>query len=331
MGRAGPHCWGGKGVICRLTICHSPPCFFTTQVRRPRNTPGSVARNPPGSPEKRLPSVISGGSEPTNRSTRPPRNIRLCAAFDTLVQLDASARVERHDDVGDSDPEYRRALEELLEADANAASWLHRIDAVFAAAAPPGEPRANAVDDPLELVGRNNRPLTRHHQRPPWIGRAVRRVHKGVPCPRSRMLAAGDSCDGEVADGLVACRSPAALKQPHVQARVERSVRRGSGGAVCSLRRSDRQRDRVPAPPSRFQPSRRAAHASPVTVSPHGTGWAELAAALSIVSHYERITDSTMAVLHLRRRGRQDYHRLRSRRRPCDRGPNQHHNRHARR
>jgi eukaryotic-like serine/threonine-protein kinase len=85
----------------------------------------------------------------------PGRWAELCAAFDTLVQLDASARAERLDVVGDSDPEYRRALEELLEADANAASWLHRIDAVLGTAAPPGEPRASTVGDPLKLVGRN--------------------------------------------------------------------------------------------------------------------------------------------------------------------------------
>jgi eukaryotic-like serine/threonine-protein kinase len=85
----------------------------------------------------------------------PGRWAELCAAFDMLVRLDASARSERLDVVGGSDPEYRRALEELLEADANAASWLQRIDAVFGTAAPPGEPRANAVGDPLKLVGRN--------------------------------------------------------------------------------------------------------------------------------------------------------------------------------
>jgi hypothetical protein len=79
----------------------------------------------------------------------------LCAAFDMLVGLDASARAERLDAVGDTGPEYRRVLEELLEADANAASWLHRIDAVFGTAAPPAEPRANAVGDPLKLVGRD--------------------------------------------------------------------------------------------------------------------------------------------------------------------------------
>jgi eukaryotic-like serine/threonine-protein kinase len=84
----------------------------------------------------------------------PGRWAELCAAFDMLVRLDASARAERLDVLGASDPEYRRALEELLEADANAASWLHRIDAVFGTGAPPAEPRANAVGDPLKLVGR---------------------------------------------------------------------------------------------------------------------------------------------------------------------------------
>jgi hypothetical protein len=89
---------------------------------------------------------------PTND---PGRWAELCAAFDTLVQLDASARTERLDVLGASDPASRRALEELLEADANAASWLHPIDAVFGTAVPPGETRTNAVGDPLRLVGRN--------------------------------------------------------------------------------------------------------------------------------------------------------------------------------
>jgi eukaryotic-like serine/threonine-protein kinase len=88
---------------------------------------------------------------PTND---PGQWAKLCAAFDALVGLDESARAERLDVIGDSDLEYRRALEELLEADANAASWLHRIDAVFGTAAPPGEPPANAFGDPLKLVGR---------------------------------------------------------------------------------------------------------------------------------------------------------------------------------
>jgi eukaryotic-like serine/threonine-protein kinase len=85
----------------------------------------------------------------------PGRWAELCAAFDMLVRLDASAQAERLDVVGDADPEYRRALEELLEADANAASWLHRLDAVLGTAASRGEPRADAVGDPLQLVGRD--------------------------------------------------------------------------------------------------------------------------------------------------------------------------------
>jgi eukaryotic-like serine/threonine-protein kinase len=84
----------------------------------------------------------------------PARWAELSAAFDVLVTLDASARAERLDVLGASDPASRRTLEELLEADANAASWLHRIDSVFGTAAPLPEPRANAVGDPLKLVGR---------------------------------------------------------------------------------------------------------------------------------------------------------------------------------
>jgi eukaryotic-like serine/threonine-protein kinase len=88
---------------------------------------------------------------PTND---PGRWAELCAVFDTLVQLDVSARAERLDVLGASDPVSRRALEELLEADANAASWLGRIDAVFGTAEGPGEPRPSAPGDPLKLVGR---------------------------------------------------------------------------------------------------------------------------------------------------------------------------------
>jgi eukaryotic-like serine/threonine-protein kinase len=88
---------------------------------------------------------------PTNN---PGRWAELCAAFDTLVKLDASARAERLDVLGASDPASRRALEELLEADANAVSWLGRIDAVFGTAEGPGAPRPSAAGDPLKLVGR---------------------------------------------------------------------------------------------------------------------------------------------------------------------------------
>ena len=70
------------------------------------------------------------------RTSDPGEWAELCAAFDTLVELDPGARAERLDAIGAADPAARRALEELLEADANSDSSLGRIDAIFGAAPP---------------------------------------------------------------------------------------------------------------------------------------------------------------------------------------------------
>ncbi len=78
----------------------------------------------------------------------------LWAAFDALVELGPSARAERLAAIGASDPGARRALEELLEADANAGTRLGRIDRVFGAGDPLPEPKPTVDPDVLKLVGR---------------------------------------------------------------------------------------------------------------------------------------------------------------------------------
>ena len=74
----------------------------------------------------------------------------LCAAFDALVELDTGARAERLAAIGASDPMARRALEQLLEADANPGTRLVRLEALFGEPDPPD----SADLDVLKLVGR---------------------------------------------------------------------------------------------------------------------------------------------------------------------------------
>ncbi len=92
------------------------------------------------------PLTISG-STLTFQASDPRQWTELFAAFDTLVELDAGARAERLAAIGATDPAARRALEELLAADANASSSLDRLDAVFGVA-------GNADRDVLRLVGK---------------------------------------------------------------------------------------------------------------------------------------------------------------------------------
>src|SRR5690242_11914957 len=87
------------------------------------------------------------------RVSDPAQWAELWAAFDTLVELDAGARADRLAAIGASNPAARRALEELLAADANPASSLRRIDVIFGAADPPPVPERNADRDVLKLVG----------------------------------------------------------------------------------------------------------------------------------------------------------------------------------
>ena len=81
------------------------------------------------------------------RASDPRHWAELCAAFDTLVELDADARAERLAAIGASDPAAQRALEQLLEADASAGDRLGRIEGIFGGA----DPSPNR--DVLKLVG----------------------------------------------------------------------------------------------------------------------------------------------------------------------------------
>jgi len=76
------------------------------------------------------------------------------AAFDTLVDLDAGARAERLAAIGANDPAARRALEELLEADANSGTRLGHIERIFGTPDPPPETAPSVDPDLLKLVGR---------------------------------------------------------------------------------------------------------------------------------------------------------------------------------
>ena len=87
------------------------------------------------------------------RASDPGHWAELFAAFDTLVELDTGARAERLAAIGAADPDARRALEELLEADARPASGLGRIDAIFGAASAFAAPALGADGDVLKLVG----------------------------------------------------------------------------------------------------------------------------------------------------------------------------------
>jgi serine/threonine-protein kinase len=85
------------------------------------------------------------------RTPDPGQWTELFAAFDSLVELDTDARAEQLVAIGAANPDARRALEELLAADANPASNLERIDAIFGAAELAPERSANR--DVLKLVG----------------------------------------------------------------------------------------------------------------------------------------------------------------------------------
>ena len=81
------------------------------------------------------------------RTSDPAQWAELCAAFDALVALDAGERAERLAAIGATDPAARRALEELLAADASAGDRLSRLDGIFGAAEPSPD------RDVLNLVG----------------------------------------------------------------------------------------------------------------------------------------------------------------------------------
>jgi serine/threonine protein kinase/Tfp pilus assembly protein PilF len=87
-------------------------------------------------------------------TTDPARWQSIRVLFDELVELDDASRVERLTAIGDSDAALRRAVEQLLAADAEAETRLARVDAALG---PPtdGTPAAPDRDaDPLGLTGR---------------------------------------------------------------------------------------------------------------------------------------------------------------------------------
>ena len=87
------------------------------------------------------------------QNSDPGRWAELFAAFETLVELDTGSRAERLAAIGATDPAARRALEELLAADANSASSLDRIDGIFGAMHSVSPPGRRADGDVLKLVG----------------------------------------------------------------------------------------------------------------------------------------------------------------------------------
>jgi TolB-like protein len=86
-------------------------------------------------------------------SSDPGQWAELFATFDTLAELDTGARAERLDAIGSTNPEARRVLEELLDADANLSS-LREIDAIFGQAPPLPLPEHSGPRDVLKLAGR---------------------------------------------------------------------------------------------------------------------------------------------------------------------------------
>jgi serine/threonine protein kinase/TolB-like protein/tetratricopeptide (TPR) repeat protein len=87
------------------------------------------------------------------RNSDPRQWAELCAAFDTLVELDTGPRAERLAAIGATNPAARRALEELLAADANSASSLDRIDGIFGDVHSVSPRSRRADGDVLKLVG----------------------------------------------------------------------------------------------------------------------------------------------------------------------------------
>jgi serine/threonine-protein kinase len=150
------------------------------------------------------------------RPSDPGQWTELFAAFDALVDLDSGARSDRLAAIGATDPAARRALEELLEADANPVSRLGRIDAVFGAAAP-AERRADL--DVLKLVG-----LTISHFRvvEPLAAGGMGVVYRAIDAHLGRPVALkfplpGQRLDGQVRERFLReARAAAALDHPSI-------------------------------------------------------------------------------------------------------------------
>jgi tetratricopeptide (TPR) repeat protein/TolB-like protein len=133
----------------------------------------------------------------------------LCAAFDTLVDLDSGARADQLAAIGAVDADARRVLEELLEADANSDSSLGRLDAIF------GAPDR----DVLKLVGQ-----TVAHFRivEPLAAGGMGVVYRAIDTHLARPVALkfplpGQRLDGQVRERFLReARAAGALDHPNI-------------------------------------------------------------------------------------------------------------------
>jgi serine/threonine protein kinase/tetratricopeptide (TPR) repeat protein len=141
----------------------------------------------------------------------------LFTAFDTLVELDAGERAARLAVMGESDPDGRRVLEALLEADATSASSLSEIDAIFGAELPVPERSANL--DLLMIVGK-----TVAHFRivEPLAAGGMGVVYRAIDTRLGRPVAIkfplpGQHVDGQVRERFLReARAASALDHPNI-------------------------------------------------------------------------------------------------------------------
>ena len=153
------------------------------------------------------------------RAPNPGQWAELFAAFDTLVVLDDGARAERLAAIGATDPAARRALEELLEADANAGTRLGRIDAIFGAADPLAAPERRADPDVLHLVGRT---ITHFRVVEPLAAGGMGVVYRAIDTQLARPVALkfplpGQRLDRQVRERFLReARAAGALDHPNI-------------------------------------------------------------------------------------------------------------------
>jgi serine/threonine-protein kinase len=143
------------------------------------------------------------------RPSDPGRWAELCAAFDTLVELDTGARAERLAQIGEADPEARTALEELLEGDSSAGDRLVAFDGIFRA----------ADQDVLKLVGRT---VAHFHIIEPLATGGMGVVYRAIDTRLARPVALKFPLPGQRLDGgvrerfLREARAAAALDHPNI-------------------------------------------------------------------------------------------------------------------